>query len=146
MLLPLLACAALAPGDSGLSCTEIGCSDGFDLAFHITSTGVWTFDVDLDGSLVTCEAALPLRDSDPDGCDASDVGLVLSGSALPDDQHSIEGMTIARTGLANVGLVVYHERSEVWSGSFAPDWQTVAPNGEACGPVCSSASDTVPVE
>jgi hypothetical protein len=148
LLLLLAACdpIPLFPHDDTAACTDMGCTDGYDLGFSVSTPGTWSFDLSIDGAPVHCQATLPLRESNPDGCDADDVGLVLSGSALPDSEHSIEGLGVWRVGVETIELTVTRDDAPVWSGTLHPAYETLAPNGEACGPVCSYAHEDVAFE
>jgi hypothetical protein len=143
MLLFLLACLP-SPKLDDSACTEIGCTDGLAVNFTLTTPGAWTFDLDLDGTVAHCSATLPLDGSG--GCDTAGISLNLSGSELPEDQQSITGLTLEQTGIVSLGLTISRDGTQVWTDTLTPTYETLAPNGEACGPVCSSASESVTVE
>jgi hypothetical protein len=140
MLLLILACVF---SSEPTLCTEIGCTDGYELTFDLSTPGTWTVDVMIDGTPVHCQATLPLRETNPDGCDSDVVLLFLSGSELADAEHRITGLLIQQAGVTTVDLVIEHDGAAVYSGSFTPAYVTAAPNGEECGPVCSFASEAV---
>lgn len=123
------------PRDTGgLVCTEIGCTDGFEIAFTATDPGLWIFDLSLDGDDVRCTATLPFRDGAESGCDDDRVTLFLSGTALDDAEHAIAGLLISTTP-ETVELTIRHDDTDR-GHTFTPEYEEVQPNGEGCPPVC----------
>ena len=120
-------------------CTEIGCADGFNGEFSpaFTTQGAYVFPLDLDGVTSSCTGSLPLNDGF--SCDG-DLGVSQSGSALPDDEHSLPGFYVSRYDFAQLQLTVERDGVEVASWSVSPEWSTFQPNGPECGPTCTSAS------
>ena len=73
LLLSLAACD-LGKDSGGVDCTQIGCVDGLTLQMKATDPGDWMFELELDGTLVTCTATLPFPDDlSGMGCDDSSV-------------------------------------------------------------------------
>lgn len=122
----------------GMDCTEIGCVDGFSGEFSpaFTTPGAYAFTLDLDGSVSTCAGSLPLNDDF--NCDGA-LGVTLSGSALPDSEHSLPGFQILQFDFVTLQLTVTRDGTEEASWTVTPEWETFAPNGPECGPVCTSA-------
>jgi hypothetical protein len=148
-MLTLLSLACVLPstdsGDSAaLGCTEIGCTNGLDLAFTLDDPGHWTVRASLDdGTTLSCEASLPL--SGDERCDAG-MSLSLSGSALPADQQAITGAYLETTSAASVRLVIEDDHGFYFDVLIEPEYEVLQPNGPECGPTCTYASETlVPV-
>ncbi|MCB9758921.1 MAG: hypothetical protein H6739_03705 [Alphaproteobacteria bacterium] len=143
--LALLACKG-APFDSGLACTDIGCIDGLEIRFETDGwpAGRYVVALDLDGATETCTATLPFGDSPDDGCDG-EASLSLIGTRLPAAQQAIGGVWLTRTDLSAVGLTLSRDDAVLVETTLTPEYETLAPNGEACGPVCRYASEAVVV-
>ena len=122
----------------GLDCTEIGCVDGFSGQFApaFTAAGAYVFTLDLDGAGSTCAGTLPFNDDF--SCDGA-LGVTLSGTALPPSDQSLPGFQIMQTDFATLQLTVTRDGAEEASWTLTPEWETYAPNGPECGPVCTSA-------
>lgn len=149
LALLLIACAGKSDGDdtSGLvGCTEMGCTEGFDLAFLPAITGSGSFSVELvaDEASITCTASLPFDEADLGGCTDPNVYLSLSGTELPDDQQEIPGIYLGTTP-ASLGITVKRDGAIIGEGSFSPVYETLQPNGPDCGPICSYDSDSLPI-
>ena len=122
----------------GMDCTEIGCMDGFNGEFApaFTTPGAYVFTLNLEGSVSTCAGSLPLNDDF--NCDGA-LGVTLSGSALPDSEHSLPGFQILQFDFVTLQLTVTRDGTEEASWTVTPEWEAFAPNGPECGPVCTSA-------
>ena len=123
----------------------MACSDGLDVAFSAKQPGSYSFNVVADGEVTTCGATLPLPpcDQPAGGCSRQSVTLGLSGCALPAAEHSLEGISLAGVHPTTIEVFVTRDGEEIAHQTFSPTYQTVAPNGEACGPVCSQATVTL---
>ena len=122
----------------GIDCTEIGCADGFSGQFSpaFTAAGAYVFTLALDGAVSTCAGTLPFNDDF--SCDGA-LGLTLSGTALPPSDQSLPGFEIRQIDFATLQLTVTRDGTEEASWTVTPTWDTVAPNGPECGPVCTTA-------
>ena len=143
-LAPLLAC-----DDKGdiLGCTEIGCVDGFDLPFSpaLSTQGAYTITVVADGATITCSGTLPLPSDGSFPCDADDVGVGTSGSALSEDQHEVTSLFFTSSP-TEVSVSIDRDGSTVAEGDFSPTYEISQPNGEDCPPTCSYANETLQVD
>lgn len=140
----VLAAAAIGCGGDtgGQACTEIGCTDGLGIGFSFTEPGAYAFQIVADGATITCSATLPLPPCEQAGatCSSPQAVLSASGCALPESQHSLEGLMLDGQHPASVEVVVERDGAELVRRTFTPQYQRVAPNGEACGPICHQAS------
>jgi hypothetical protein len=103
--------------------------------------GVYEIELVLDGAPITCHRTLPGEPSLD--CTAAPVSV---GGFTPDlatvTAFNIEIRTTPRT----VNATVRYQGSELAQKIFEPQYRTVAPNGERCGPVCkSSGPELLPV-
>jgi hypothetical protein len=136
---------ALSGCPVGLDCTAIGCTDGAELTFAaaLVAPGEYVVRVDVDGELFTCESSIPLVEGEESVCDAPDVFLMTSGSALTDG-HAITGVMVLRTGVARIDIEVDLDDSLLASTWVEPAFETLQPNGPDCEPTCEYAAETVP--
>ena len=141
--LPLL--ASCGDKDEGLDCTEIGCTDGLEITFapQLQTAGDYEVLVETEGLTITCTASLPLV-GELSTCDAADVYLGSSGSALDASEHRLTGVYLP-SGPAEVLLTVSRDGEEILSTTLSPTYEELAPNGVECGPVCSWAAVEVSV-
>ena len=145
----LLAMACVLPSsDSGdtaaLGCTEIGCTNGLEIAFTLEDPGHWTVLATLDGgNTLSCEASLPL--SGDDRCDAG-MTLYLSGSELPADQQSITGVYLETTSASRVAIAIEEDEGFYFQTFVDPGYEVLQPNGPECGPTCTYASEVIEPE
>jgi len=154
-LLPLVLSPACRPGESpgsdkdsapgigtGLDCGGIACEDGFNGAFApaFTVHGAYVFTADIDGAVSTCAGSLPLGGDF--ACDG-ELQLTRSGSALPDDEHSLPSFLIYQAGFSTLNLTVTRDGVEEASWSESPEWELYQPNGADCGPTCTVAGATL---
>ena len=130
-----------ANGGGGRSCTEIGCANGFVLAFSYRDRGAYVFDLEVDGAFVTCKATIPLARDSASACssDAAQLGRV--GSMLPESQQSIGGLTffsMPRT----VKIRASRDGTTLVDTTVTPTYVvTPGPNGPDCEPKeCRSAT------
>ena len=132
--------------DAGsVACTDMGCEDGLSVDFSLTEPGDYTVEIVADGQTITCSATLPLPPCDRGGasCSAPGVLLMASGCALPASNHSLGGVMLSGAHPETVEVVVSRDGNEERRQSFTPTYQRVAPNGEACGPICNQATVTL---
>jgi len=137
-LLPLFAAACLDPKETGIACTDVGCTDGFYVSFERAAwnAGTWTFDVTVDDAAVTCQATIPLGSGAADGCTDDLVMIELSGSELPVEEQSIPGMLIGVTDATTIRIAVSLDGTQVALQDFTPEYVTSQPNGPDCEPTC----------
>ena len=147
--LPLLFLALTAFG-CGLTdskhCTLLGCQSGTRIQFSLRGAGIYVFEVTVDGAKTTCTATLPLTASPATACPRDDVRLTLSGSSLPADQHSLEGLELTTTTARTITVRATRDGQLVGESTKSPDYRTgPPPNGEGCAPDgCTSASYAFP--
>lgn len=127
--------ASGGPGN-GAVCTEIGCTQGFSIAFSYREQGSYVVDLGIDGATVTCRASIPLPREPGAVCDRSDVLLSLVGSMLPVEQQSIGGVLLTSTTAKAVSVRVSKDGKVLASATYAPVPYVVrpGPNGPGCEP------------
>jgi len=134
-------------GGSVSGCTAIGCPTGIDVRFDppITVPGAYSFVVVIDGMGVAhCGASLPLTGVQR-GCSSPEYIVMLSGSALPPDQHSLPGMHLTVTTGTSVTIMVQRSGVEVANTTFSPNFMSSYPNGQRCDiSPCITAAAVVP--
>jgi hypothetical protein len=124
-----------SPAEDTTSCTELGCNTGLQVSFVFKDRGAYVFELDLDGQKTTCRATLPLADPPPQPCDRDGVFLGLSGSKLPADQHTIDGLTIPTTTVRHLTVKVVRDGVQVATLDRDVTYQvTPGPNGPKCEP------------
>ncbi len=135
-------------GGCGDTCTDMGCVDGLTLSFEVFDQGTWTFELDLVSDddfhrSVTCIGVLPLNTDADTGCDDPSFGLILSGSALPEDDQSIAGLVVWDLTPEELDVRVSLDDVELLSTTLNPSYSTTEPNGEGCEPACISGGVTL---
>ncbi len=138
------------PEPPGRACTEIGCTSGLSVDWQ--SAGGWKpgqyrFEFDFDGTVTTCEAALPLKPCDVPSVTCSASGVVTigeSGCALPPEGQGFSGFTTAGFP-RSVKVRIVRDGQTLVEGTSAPSYRKVQPNGEGCEPVCQQGHETVRV-
>lgn len=105
-----------------------------------------TFDV--DGTVVACTGALPLRACEQGPslvCDpAGRVQVTESGCALPPEQHGWGDVHVDGEP-ARVQLTIRHGDTVLHTADVRPTYTTSQPNGPGCEPTCRSATASVAV-
>jgi len=131
------------PGDA---CTAIGCDDGLTIQFSVSEPGAYLFNIVADGATISCSATLPFPDCSSPGSTCGDprVQLAASGCALAPAEHSLEGLFMSGMVPESVSVLATRDGVEIASQTFTPAYQTTAPNGEECGPICTNASVSLP--
>lgn len=132
-LAPLLALVTplLLPGCIGKSCTEVGCLDGANLEYRSAGLAPGRFIVRVQQgttTLLDVDCALSLEK----GC---------TDPARPDHAVYLEpsALTILLvTAAPSVHVKIAREGTVLVDKDVTVAYSTYAPNGESCGPVCSS--------
>lgn len=129
---------------AGHACTEIGCEQGVRLSFVYRDAGAYVFAIDVDGVKSSCTTSLPLPTDGARACTAEGIDLGLSGSQLPAEQQSIEGLRFATTEAKNISVRVTKDGALLDETSFAVSYRVApGPNGPDCDPPqCKQASHT----
>lgn len=145
-LLPFLLAAILACNSNDSECTLADCRSGVQIQFELRGAGDYVFEVTVDGERTTCSATLPLAASPPTPCDRDGVQLILSGSALPADEHSLAGLELTTTTARSITVRATRDGQLVGESTQAPPYQTSPPpNGPDCPPAgCTFASYSFP--
>lgn len=145
LLLALSGCPS-PKADSGelAVCTDMGCTDGVDLHFSLTRRGAYRIVAEglPGGETTTCTGTLPF-----DGTEAC-VGpgfATISGTKLPDDQQSVEGLYLPATDLDQVHFTLSVDEEVLVDQTWDLSYRTLQPNGPSCEPTCSYASIEVPI-
>ncbi len=135
---------ALSGCPLGPDCTAIGCTDGAELTFAtaLVAPGDYVVRVDVDGEPFTCESSIPLVEGEESACDAPDVFLMTSGSALSDG-HAITGIMVLRAGVTLIDIEVDLDDELIAATWVEPAFETLQPNGPDCEPTCEYAAETV---
>lgn len=138
---PLLA-ASLLGGCPGTHCTLVGCVSTFELELDRGAwpDGAYEITLSLSGSDdVTCAFELPL--SDEAGCDRLNVGL---------DGDTLLVWRSLDTGEPNAPTVevrLTQDGDELLDDTVDATWdEPYYPNGEECGPACTSGSAAVVID
>ncbi|MBI5536356.1 MAG: hypothetical protein HY898_26785 [Deltaproteobacteria bacterium] len=145
-LLAILMGACVVDPSSDKACTMLGCQNGFVVAFQASSwpTGSYQVALEADGRTVLCSATIPLAKGTPaNACDADDVQLGLSGSELAVAQQSLSEVRFLGTLPKQVRVIVRRDSSELAEQTYSPTYKTSQPNGPACEPTCTNASDVL---
>lgn len=144
MLTLLFAC--VLPLDSGepKACTEIGCVDGVGIDFSLSDPGSYLIIATTTPSYETtqCTATLPFDGTE--GCTGPG-SIGISGTELPADQQSIEGMTFQLLDLTEIHLNVNLDGATLIDHEYPISYVESQPNGPECEPTCSYASVTANV-
>jgi hypothetical protein len=128
--------------DTGGACTDMGCVDGVSLAFSLREPGDYEITAVAGGGTVSCTASLPFTGTEA----CTGPGWVgISGTELPADQQSLEGMWLETIDADDVHLTIVRSGTTLYDDVLPITYDTVEPNGPDCGPVCESAALTVPL-
>lgn len=127
-----------------MACTQMGCVDGLTVSIapdYQWKPGNYAFDFTIDGKLLKCKGALPLKSCDAHNitCDGDGVMITESGCALPADAHGF-GDIMLGSGPSSVALTISRDGKPIGQGDWNVKYQTAAPNGPECGPVCHQAT------
>ncbi len=140
--------AVSSPG--GKVCTQIGCLDGFRIALEPAGgmpAGAYTFAVEIDGALTTCEGSLPLAacEAGPSvTCSSDAVAIGESGCAMdPASQSFSDVIFQAPNNPEAVKLTISRDGAVIGEGEFSPEYRRVQPNGPECAPTCEQAEATL---
>jgi hypothetical protein len=142
-ILSLLAFSACAEEEPPLMCTQMGCVDGLQVAVdpnYRWQPGDYIFEIAMDGKPQRCEGALPLRSCDLSNlsCTGEGATVMESGCALPKDAHGFGDIHFSTTP-KDVAVKIIRNGKTIGEGKWQPHYQKLAPNGEACGPICQHA-------
>lgn len=136
----------------GLGCSDEGpctlalCFDGFSIVVSEppepgegTSSvplpeGVYELELSLDGAPITCHRTIPGELS----LDCTATPVIVEGFT-PDLVAVTAFNVVIRTTPRTVNATVRYQGSVLAQQIFEPQYRTVAPNGERCGPVCKSS-------
>lgn len=109
--------------------------------------GEYTITVKVDEVSYNCTATLPLI------CDATNVSctpnapfsVTESGCALEKNEHAITGLEIFEVSTdqapKQIDIEIIHEAQSLGAGNYSFEYESFAPNGEDCGPICMQAPD-----
>lgn len=138
----LLATVPLAAAcQTFLACTEIGCQDGLSIVLNLDAPlddGVWTLEVDTDDGLTTCAFEVSHTCAEGDVCVTSDCDT-LAWSAEQGEVDTVYLWLVTDDETVDVYLDD-PSGTERFAASETVTYETFAPNGEQCGPICTSAS------
>lgn len=140
-----------APGPR--ACTEIGCMNGLSVALDKATpwaAGDYTFVVDVEGTRVTCEGALPLKPCDAGPslrCDPPErVTIGESGCALGPETHGFSELQfVGGEPPRAVELTITRDGEALHTAKLSPTYTTSRPNGPECPPVCTQAREAVKI-
>jgi len=136
-----LACTDGDDSNGGDACTEMGCIDGLTVSFEpaLMGKGTYTFDVTVDGTAYSCDAAIPLEGSSTVCGTGGVVSIFLSGTELDPSEQSLPGLHVEGTP-KSVQIQVHRDKALVADADLSPKYQEVQPNGPDCPPTCHSAA------
>lgn len=133
--------------DDSESCTLAGCIDGFSLylvAAEPLRDGTYDLELTLDGVAATCRHVIADgRAASAAECSRSSVvrstASVHNNGSPPDIDAPNAFIIDILDASAVVTLRVLHDGAPLVEQSYEPAYQTVAPNGPECGPICDAA-------
>ncbi len=133
-------------GSTGKDCTAAGCVSGVSVDFELRERGNYVFDVTVDGVKTRCTATLPLSNTSSPPCDAPGILLILSGSALPESEQLIGGLSLTTTTAKSITIVATRDGEQIGESTVAPPYQVgPPPNGPDCEPAgCTFARYSFP--
>jgi hypothetical protein len=152
----LLACSPRAtpddgrgPFSAGKACTQIGCSNGLQVALVPNErwpAGDYRFEFSSEAGTATCSGSLPLPPCGTPAlvCTGMAVQIGESGCALPAAAHGFSDVMLSSTP-ATLRIDVLHDGERKVVREFRPQYRRVEPNGAGCGPVCTNASERLVV-
>lgn len=145
VLVAFMGClTAKSDSASPQACTDMGCTDGVDLRFSLTERGPYVIVAEglPSGETTTCTGTLPF-----DGTEAcTGPGFAtISGTKLPDDQQSVEGLYLPDTDLAQVRVTITSNDVPRVDQTWDLSYRELQPNGPGCEPTCDYASIEVPL-
>jgi hypothetical protein len=128
-------------------CTAAGCNDGFAVylvADEPLREGIYDIEMTMDGDPVTCQIVLPGGSFGAAPACSDSVRLRVSASihnngAAPDHDAPNAIIVDMFVAAAVSELKVSHDEAPLFEQTYRPTYQTVAPNGPECGPVCDWA-------
>jgi hypothetical protein len=141
----LLVLSGCPPTD--VSCTEMGCTDGFEVSFSpaFRTAGTYELHLVLPDEFIECRIELPLSDELGQGCDTEGVAVATSGSALDESEHELTGFWLEAQP-DDIDEIVRRDGENIATGDFQPDYATLQPNGPSCEPTCRFAVDEMTVD
>lgn len=108
-----------------LGCTQAGCDDGTNVSIHGLEAGHrYEIDIATEDAFVQCTVVT--SDAFSVTCD----NALYYGGQLPEVYIDLDGTP------ARVAITVRQDGLVIADDEGSPDYRSVAPNGEACGPVC----------
>ncbi|HKO93316.1 MAG TPA: hypothetical protein VJU61_19305 [Polyangiaceae bacterium] len=127
-------------------CTLVGCSDGFTVnlvANEPLREGSYDVEVTMDGAPATCRISLPVDlGADPACSDSASLraSATVHNNGAPPDRDVPNAIIVNVLVAADVAVLnVRHDDAPLFEQTYRPSYQTIAPNGPECGPICSSA-------
>jgi len=130
------------------SCTAADCSDGFGVflvADEPLREGSYEVEVTMDGGPETCSFVVTGGPSaeEPVCSDSTRLRAFASthDSGAPPDPDAPNAIVVdVFVASTTAVLEVRHDAAPLFEQTFRPTYQTVAPNGPECGPVCMLAA------
>lgn len=129
----------------------IGCQSGLTIELAKASpwpTGAYTFAVDLDGMVVTCEGSLPRRgcDGGPEApCEPPEpVEAPGTGCVVVPGLHGFASIAVAGAPRTAV-FKISRDGQTLHMAWLTPTYTRSQPNGEGCSPICDNAYERVKV-
>lgn len=139
----ILGLTGLAACEIPLMCTEVGCQDGLFVDLQPTQP-LWdgTWRVAAEGDTLQAACSFTVVDGRIDER-LDEEGCAMLYEVSGDDGISLDWMLTTQD--PEVELAIAHEGVELVHEVVEPAYETIAPNGEACGPICTSASVSVEI-
>lgn len=149
LALGLLGCEKTSTHPGDRICTTIGCLNGLTVRLEpaLTRAGQYKIAVTADGQATTCTGSLPLPACEQQAVTCTGplaAQLTASGCALPQAQHSFPELHLTGTP-AQVQVSIQRDGAVVAEKTLTPAYKTSQPNGPDCEPICTSASEVIPI-
>jgi hypothetical protein len=130
------------------SCTKAGCNDGVVITASSPGPlpdGEYRIALLLDGVAHSCTGPVPFLSAFTLSCESDAPGVILSFSEWqpsfvpPGTMPGGLRIGIENSAPRRIEMEISRDGNVIAAESFVPEYATLAPNGEACGPVCQIA-------
>jgi hypothetical protein len=138
----LLACVCCS---DTLDCTAAGCIDGLSITLSRSSAsqevanplpaGAYEIELSLDDTLIRCHRSIP----EELPLDCNTVPIIVERLVSMSSGMTLGFNVEVRQTPRVVNALVRYQGSMLAQATFSPEYRKIAPNGEACGPICHSA-------
>lgn len=121
----------------GLMCTEVGCNDAVDISIRgLEANQLYQIEVKAADATIKCTI---------DTSDATNEDMRMTCDTILFYYSQIDDAYLQVPGTPSlVSITVWQSGTMIVQDEVSPDYHELAPNGEACGPVCRTAD--IPIE